>query len=302
VTPQVTLAITTSGQPADSWIDAVRDRVANTELANIVVTARPLSADEAGWLALIREEASHWCEQLDRLNAPFRRVSPPRKLTLLLGNQGGDDAFTSGADVIAMDLGALAHAYGEASGDAQRSLVRRLLSHEYTHLLIRPYLESVGWSEAWAAHDPLLQALRTLYNEGHANLRSIEDPRWIAAKGQPTELARAALIELQPRMIERLQALAAQPAPADAAKLLRNISQGPLAKKWGALPIALWLAADTGLESEALAAWVEAGPQRILELAVRNADAQFRPAFQQLLDEAAKHVAVGRSDGRPLPR
>jgi hypothetical protein len=56
----------------------------------------------------------------------------------------------------------------------------------------------------------------------------------------------------------------------------------------------LWLAADTGHEPDRLAVWVEAGPQRILELAVRNADPQFRPAFQQLQDEADKHVAANR--------
>lgn len=297
VTPQVMLAMNASGQPAGRWIEAIRDRLDSTELAAVVATARPLSAGEARWLELIRDQAPHWCQQIERLNAPFRRTSPPPRLTLLLGNQGGDDAFTSGADVIAIDLGALLRAYGEAGGDVQRSLVWRLLSHEYTHLLVRPYLDSIGWSEEWAARDPLLQALRTLYNEGHANLRSIEDPRWIAANGQPTDLARAALGELQPRLIERLQGLAAHPAPAEAAKLMRNISQGPLAKKWGALPMGIWLASDTGLKSARLAEWVEAGPQRILELAVRNADPQFRAAFQQLLDQAGEHVAANRPSG-----
>jgi hypothetical protein len=67
-----------------------------------------------------------------------------------------------------------------------------------------------------------------------------------------------------------------------AKNLLRNISQGPFAGKWGALPIALWLAADSGFQPDRIAHWVEAGPPGMLRLAAVYADPAYAAVFERL--------------------
>lgn len=301
--PEVILGLDAQGRPTPRWIDAVRDRVDMDALKSLSMTARPLSADEAAWVALVRDEARTWCPRVVRLNAPFRHVTPPRNPKILLGNQGGDDGFTSGTDAVAMDLSALVRVYGSAGLDENHRLVRRLLSHEYTHLLVHPWLDSVGWSADWAGQDPYLQALRVLFNEGLGNLRSIEDSdQWVSADGQLTDFAKQKLAVLEPRMLERLKGLEAHPAPEEAARLMRNISQGSLSDKWGAIPIALWLAEDTSFDPDRLAVWVGAKPDFILALAVRRADPRLRPAFRQLLDRVAAHVVAHRQPAHPPRR
>ena len=91
----------------------------------------------------------------------------------------------------------MSRAYTNVAADARHGLIQRLLAHEYTHLLLHRELDANGWSEASVAADPFLRALRTLYNEGIANYRSIENERWVAASGELTQHARETLATLQ---------------------------------------------------------------------------------------------------------
>ncbi len=184
---------------------------------------------------------------------------------------------------MAFDLSVLSKAYADRDEAAREALMSRLLSHEYTHLLAGPFLDSLGWTEAWATARPYRWALRVLYNEGLGNMRSVEgDARWTLPSGQPTDRGRDALARLTPILAERLQALAGDPAPDVAKDLLRNISQGPFAGKWGALPVALWLAADTRFQPGRIARWVEAGPPGVLQLAAAHADPAYAAVFETL--------------------
>jgi len=230
-------------------------------LAAIAATARPPAGEEWLWAGIMRDSVQTLQKDLARLNAPFRKVTPPPVVRVLLGNQGGEDAFAVAPDVIAFDLSAFTR-YGAA-----RKVAPRLLAQEYTHLLVVPYLESTGWSEASLENQPYLLALRILYYEGLGNLRSIEgDARYIAADGQLTAEARDLLAKLQPILRERMAALKANPPPDQAKLLLRDISQGLPTDKWGALPIALKLAVDTRFQPDKLAVWVEKGPEGMVEL------------------------------------
>ncbi len=288
---KVIVAVDQHGRVRPVWIDAIRDRISEADLATVRATAKPLSAEETAWIAFVREVAPAWFKRLPQLNAPFPRVTPPRAVRIVLGNQGGDDAFGVGPDIVAFDLSSLAKAYGTDRNKALQ-IMPRLLSHEYTHLLINPYLAGIGWSPEWAAQDPFLLALRTLFNEGIANMRSIEGAEtWVTPSGQLTAMAQDTLTKLQPILIERLRGLRADPSPDLAKTLLRNISQGPFAGKWGALPIALWLATDTGFAPEKIAGWVDKTPAGILLLAVKMADPQYQPAFQDLLASVPARVA-----------
>lgn len=283
---RIVMGLQPDGRPTQAWLDAIRDRVDADDLATIAETPKPLSEPEAAWRDLITAEAEEWGASIPRLNAPFRRVTPPTAPAILLGNQGGGDGFTLDPDDVAIDLGEMTSAYSDLPESERRTLIRRLLSHEYTHLLLHRWMNATGWSEASVAGDPFRQALRTLFNEGVANLRSIEDPAWMSARGLLTAHARSTLATLQPILLERMQALAAHPAPDQAAQLLRNISQGPLERKWGAITIALWLVEATRNDPRRLATWIEKKPDGILELGALYGDPQYRSGFAALLAQA----------------
>src|SRR5262249_40728843 len=95
--------------------------------------------------------------------------------------------------------------------------------------------------------------------------------------------AAVALTELEPRFVARLTALSCSSGDAEPA-LRAGLSSGPFAQKWGALPVALWLAADG---PDALRRFVESGPASGWDLADRPLDAALRRTLAE-----AKQVAA----------
>ena len=145
---EVVLAIDATGRPTRPWLDAIRDRVTAGELAEIAATPRMLTPDEQSWAEMITRIALVWFGGVANLNAPFRQVTPPARPQVVLGHGDGDDAFGTPPNVMAFDLSVLSKAYADRDEAAREALMSRLLSHEYTHLLAGPFLESLGWTEA----------------------------------------------------------------------------------------------------------------------------------------------------------
>jgi len=291
----VTVAIDRQGRATPQWIALIRDRIDANELAGVQMTARALSADDAHWIKLVQSVSPDWIRDAGRLDAPFRQGTPPATIAIFVGPEGGDDAFATAPNLIAFDLTALGNAFGNSDPAGWPALVGRLLSREYTRLRLDAHLADAGWTPQWAAKSPFLAALRTLYVQGLATLRGLEgDPAWVAADGTPSAVAGKLQDELVPVMLEKLKALStAQPGPA-ADALLRDMTQGPLSRRWGVLPIALWLTADTGFDAGRIAAWVEGNPDGILELAAGQADDRYRRAFADLQAAVADKVAAQR--------
>ena len=290
--PLVEAGIDAEGRPTAQWLDAIRDRVDPQDLRRIGDSKAPFTEAERGWARLVERESATICGRFITVDAAFRGVLPPRRVHILIGNQAGDDAFTAGPQTIVLDLSVFAQAYGASAGSER--LLDRILAHEYSHLLLVPYMDRLGWREEWAARDPYLRAVRTLYNEGIANLRSIEDPKWVNTDGSLTPFAQSTVSALEPVMLDRLRLLEANPPPDAAAKLLRNISQGPFTGKWGALPVAIWLQEETRGAAVRLRKWVAAGPRNILVLALRNASPERRADFKRLLDAVSRHERMKR--------
>src|ERR1700712_5650096 len=92
-TLEVVLAVDRSGYPTKPWLDAIADRIEADQFAAIKARAKPLSTDEQAWADLIGRVAPEWFKGIAGLNAPFRSLPPPRAVKIVLGNQGGDDAF-----------------------------------------------------------------------------------------------------------------------------------------------------------------------------------------------------------------
>jgi hypothetical protein len=104
--------------------------------------------------------------------------------------------------------------------------------------------------------------------EGLGNLRSLSET-WVGPGGALAPLARETLAELEPVLVERLAALAVA-RPEQEAELTAELSFGPFRKKWGALPVALWLAEETRGDERALRPFVASGAAGVLDLARRH--------------------------------
>ena len=225
---------------------------------------RALGAEEEAWLALMRSRLEDWEARLPELCVPFEGVRPPACVVLVAGHQHGEDGFGLGEDVIYFDLSALARNYGSAEEPANRGRLDRFFDHEATHVL------HWRWERTHRqpVETPLERALWAMAREGLGNLRSLSDS-WIGPGGELTPLARETLAELEPVLVERLAALEHATALEEPA-LTAGLSWGPFRKKWGALPVALWLAEESRGDDRALRPFVSSGAAGVLVLARRH--------------------------------
>jgi len=251
------LGVDADGHASAEWraaIDARGDRAPSW-------AEHRLTPEEAAWLALVRARLPLWEARLAALALPFEGVEPPPRVPLLVGNQNGEDAFTLGGDVVHFDLSACVRNYGAAAEPENAARLDRFFAHEYTHVL------HSRWERAHpeTLDSPLARALHAMLREGLGNLRSLSEA-WVAADGAPTELARTTRAELEPLLVERLARLATA-TEAEERELTAGLSTGPFRKKWGALPVALWLAAEARGDDRNLRPWVAAGSAGVLALA-----------------------------------
>lgn len=267
---EVKLGFQSDGSINDDWYRAITDRLPKSEADKIKATRRPLSEGERKWLRLIRRSAADWSVRRRMLHVPFRGISLPAKIYILVGNQIGDDGFTYRNDTVCVDVGAMEKNYGDADSDENRQRLIRLLDHEYTHLIHHEWIRRNPIS----MKTPFDRALRNLWVEGIGNYRSLSS-KWMDEKGQLTESARRTLDELQPVFVERVSKLITADETRET-ELTKGLSRGPFNKKWGALTVALWLALESRGDDRNLRSWVEAGPRGVIELAKRRLPGELR--------------------------
>lgn len=263
---RVVPGVTDTGAVTPRWSALLRDRLSAEDHARAVAARRPLDAAERAWLALLASREDAWEQERAALERPFRPERAPAEIAIVAGNRAapGDDAFTHDAATIGFDLGELQAAYGDAARPENAERIDRFFRHEYTHLLQRAWLAV----HPWDADTPLAAALLEIWKEGLGNAHSLS-PRWRDVDGAPSSAAAEALSSLEPRFVARLAALACAP-PERAAALRAGLSRGPFDRKWGALPVALWLEREPGEPDAAARALVEAGPAGVLDLAARH--------------------------------
>jgi hypothetical protein len=263
-TIRIMQGVTESGAAAPQWSAMLKERLTPARYDEASRTRRPLSDGERAWLKLIRARAPLWERERHAVAAPYAGVAPPQGVTVVVGNQAapGDDAFTHDTSTIGFDLGELHSAYGDAARPENAVRVDRFFRHEYAHLMQRAWLVA----HPWPAGPPQAQALLEIWKEGLGNYHSLSG-RWIEG-GQTSQIAKEALAVLEPRFAARLAALACA-TPQQAAGLTADLSRGPFDQKWGALPVALWLATEPDVP-QALRGFVQAGPQGVWDLAARR--------------------------------
>ena len=179
---EIRRGFTEQGSITPEWKEAIRDRQSEDSLNVVERNKRPVSADESGWLSPIEEKVQSWRGMIDSLRFPFVDLSPPDTLTILLGNQGGSDAFSPSATTICFDLSQLTE-YGGASSSLNSERIDRFFAHEFTHVL----------HNLWAANHALQLrtsldlALWSCLKEGLGNYRSLSD-KWVSEKGKLTDV------------------------------------------------------------------------------------------------------------------
>lgn len=141
------------------------------------------------------------------------------------------------------------------------------------------------WLDAhpWPLTTPADRALVEAWKEGLGNLHSLS-ARWRATD---SAAAREALAELGPRFVARMAALACA-TPEAAARLTSDLSRGRFERKWGALPVALWLATEPGDPVATQRAFVAAGPAGVWDLAGRRLPGPLARALHESREAAER--------------
>lgn len=250
-----------SGFPTQHWLKAIEKRHDGETLTGFAKTARPYDAAEAHWQQLIMEKLPAWTAMIDSMRIPFSGISAPDTVYILAGNQGGSDAFVSAPITICFNLAKMGQFYGAATTAANDDRIDRFFAHEFTHVLHKVWRRQ----HPQKIETPLERALWECMTEGLGNYRSLS-AKWMAGKGTLSDHANKVLDRLQPIFTARISALAtADEAAADS--LLTGLSTGRFDRKWGALPVALWLAQEAQGNDENLRPWVNTGTTGILKLA-----------------------------------
>lgn len=257
----VQLGITQAGMATPAWREAIHARHTEEALSKIMATPRRFSPEETLWADLIRQKAVNWPAHIDSLRIPFSNILPPDTLIILLGNQGGEDAFLSPALSICFDLNKLYRQYGPASDKVNHDRIDRFFAHEVTHVLHKIWRHERGLE----FNSPFDYALWECLTEGLGNYRSLSG-KWLRENGELSQHAQETLQRLQPVFVERISALR-HARETEAAALLAGLSSGAFDQKWGALTVALWLAQEARGDDRNLRKWVEAGPNGVLTLA-----------------------------------
>jgi hypothetical protein len=262
-----------NGRATEPWQAMIAKRLPPGDFRAIEPLVKPYTPAELAWVHLVESRRQLWESEILKLAVPFSPLAPP-EARIVLGNRGGEDAFTHDPHTIGFDVERLNALYGSAASESNATLIDHLFRHEYTHLLQKAWVQE----HPLRMDTPLHTALADLWLEGMGNYYSLSDS-WRQENGIPSPKAEQALVVLVPRFLTRLAALACT-TPENAHELSKNISSGPFDRKWGALPVALWLENES-TDPDFLRGFVMAGEDGVLSLASRN----LTPALKTQIDE-----------------
>ena len=271
---QVLRGVDDSGRASSLWQEMIAKRLPEDTFRRLEPLARPYTAGELGWVRLVESHLAEWEGEVTALALPFRPVAAPEG-RIVLGNRGGDDAFTHDPHTIGFDVGKLSELYGEASSAGNAALMDRLFRHEYTHLLQKAWVRD----HPLAMDTPLHAALADMWLEGQGNYYSLS-PVWKPSGGKPSAKAAETLARLQPIWLTKLASLACS-KPENSRLIAKGLSSGPFDRKWGAVPVALWLEAERA-DPNALRDFIVGGEDSVLRLASRHLPTEMQPQVEQI--------------------
>lgn len=251
------------GSSTDLWLAMLRRRLPPAQYDSVAAIRRGRTAEEEAWANLIGTRTAGW----PRLSRPLLALFDSTRVDsvrVVLGNRGGEDAFTHDSLTIGFDLAALYRVYGPAADPGNADRLDRFFRHEFVHLLQKRWLAR----HPFPLTSPYRTALFDAWAEGLGNYFSLS-PQWQPTDHIPSARTTRVLADLEPRFARHMAALACADS-ATAQPLLATLSSGPFEQKWGALPVALWLLADGDTNPTALRSFAQAGPPGVWELASRH--------------------------------
>ncbi|WP_196892171.1 hypothetical protein [Aureivirga marina] len=264
---------------SSDWIQALQGRHSKKFIDSLAKVERPLTQEEQDWFTLINSRAENWNNFKDSLKVPFGDIFINDSTNVFLGYQGYDDAFTTGYQTVCLNLTALTREYGSAKKDKNKVRIDRFFAHEYTHLL----------SNEWArqTEQKLENFKDTIYwqcmFEGLGMYRSMSD-KWFPEGDSLSTIANKTFETLYPTFTERITTIETSEKLTEEEKwqLRRNLSRGPMKRKWGALPVAVWLAMEAKGDDKNLKPWIEMGPKALIPLAKKYLTGENKVKFEKV--------------------
>jgi len=119
--------------------------------------------------------------------------------------------------------------------------------------------------------------------------RSMSD-KWFPVGDSLSVTSRNTFNILYPKFAERIIKVSTHPnlTSEEENNLHANLSSGSMKKKWGALPVAVWLALEAKGDDKNLIKWVNKGPDAIILLAEKYLTDESKIAFDEFLKSNKK--------------
>ena len=267
------------------WINVITGRHSKKFVDSISQVKRAITKQEMEWYKLVNFRATQWDQLKDSLKVPFGDTYISDTTNVYLGYLGQDDAFTYKYETICFNLTALVKEYGSAKEAKNKIRMDRFFAHEYTHLLskewkrqtklnLKTYKDSILWE--------------CMY-EGLGMYRSMSD-KWFPKGDSLSITAYKTLETLYPVFTKRLTTIETSKnlSKDDKIKLHKNLSRGSMKRKWGALPVGIWLAMESKGNDKNLIPWINMGPNALIPLAKKyltgESKNRFEKAFPDNLD------------------
>lgn len=246
------------------WQAALATRMPVEKIRALAALHITVTKEEMNWMELIRSKEERWSRFLDSLAVAFNHVVIPDTTYIYLGHSGVDDGFTYKLNTVCFDPTALQNNYGAATLAENAERIDRFFAHEFTHLL----------HKSWAKHKQLeLKTFRDsilwecIY-EGIGMYRSLTK-KWLPANGVLPAITKQTMEELTPVFVERLIEIETVKELDSLSKerIGAGLSRGQVNKKWGAFPVAIWLAQEASTDERKLSRWLDLGPDAVIMLA-----------------------------------
>ncbi len=246
------------------WRSAIESRMSRRDLDSMTALRRPLTDEELEWKRLIESKAALWGHMRDSLAVPFGNETLDDTLYIMVGYMGRDDGFTFRYEAVCLDVTALNREYGSAALPENKPRIDRLFAHEFMHLLHKDWARRKNLRLTSFRDSVLWECLY----EGVGMYRSLSQ-KWLPVDGVLPEISKKVLGELNPVFVERLTTIesSANLTEEEKVRLHSGLSRGPVNKKWGALPVGLWLALEANGKDENLAPWIDGGLESVIRLA-----------------------------------
>src|SRR5688572_6291734 len=126
---RVELAVNEAGEAATRWLAMLHHRLPTATYDSVAALRHPLSDGERAWAELIAARRGRWEAEIPELARLFEPIVAPAEAVVVLGNRGGEDAFTHDSLTIGFDLAALQRVYGAASTPDNPPRIDRLFRH-----------------------------------------------------------------------------------------------------------------------------------------------------------------------------